>query len=101
MSTFYVSGGIQNTEGIIAPEISKYKKINFRLNSTHRISKIFTVGQTLGYAYQKSTGIGNTNSEFGGPLSSAINLDPVTPLVVTDIASQPNAGEYTNNAILF
>ena len=28
----------------------------------------------------------NTNSEFGGPLSSAINLDPITPLVITDPA---------------
>jgi TonB-dependent starch-binding outer membrane protein SusC len=98
VSTFYFGGGIQNDEGIIAPQISKYRKINFRLNSTHKISNMFTVGQTLGYAYQKSTGIGNTNSEFGGPLSSAINLDPITPLVVTDIASQPNAGEYNTNA---
>ncbi len=97
-STYYLGGGIQDNEGIVVPEISKYKKINFRLNSTHKISTIFTVGQTLGYAHQKSTGLGNTNSEFGGPLSSAINLDPVTPLVVTDIASQPNAGEYNNNA---
>ncbi|MGZ3923435.1 MAG: SusC/RagA family TonB-linked outer membrane protein [Flavisolibacter sp.] len=98
VSTFYLGGGIQDDDGIVVPDISKYRKINFRLNSTHKISKIFTVGQTLGYAYQKSTGLGNTNSEYGGPLSSAINLDPVTPLVVKDIASQPNAGEYTNNA---
>ena len=102
-STFYVSAGIQDQQGIVATDISNYKKINFRLNSTHKISNVFTFGQTLGYTNQKAMGLGNTNSEFGGPLSSAINLDPITPLVVTDIASQPNANEYTstNNAPKF
>jgi TonB-linked SusC/RagA family outer membrane protein len=99
-STFYVSAGIQNQQGIVATEISNYKKINFRLNSTHKISDIFTFGQTLGYTNQQSIGLGNTNSEFGGPLSSAINLDPVTPLVVTNPASQPNAAIYSNPAII-
>ena len=96
VSTYYFSAGMQDQEGIVATDVSHYRKINMRLNSTHRISKIFTFGQTLGYTYAKSTGLGNTNSEFGGPLSSAINLDPVTPLVVTDIASQPNAAIYNN-----
>ncbi len=99
-STFYVSAGIQEQQGIVATDISKYKKINFRLNSTHKISNIFSFGQTLGYTNQKSTGLGNTNSEFGGPLSSAINLDPITPLVVTDRASQPNANIYNNTGII-
>lgn len=100
VSTFYFSAGIQNQDGIVATDISNYRKINLRLNSTHRISNMFTFGQTLGYTYQKSMGLGNTNSEFGGPLSSAINLDPITPLVVTDIASQPNAAIYNNANIL-
>jgi TonB-dependent starch-binding outer membrane protein SusC len=100
ISTFYFSAGIQNQEGIVATDISNYKKINLRLNSTHKISNVFSLGQTLGYTYQKSMGLGNTNSEFGGPLSSAINLDPITPLVVTDIASQPNAAIYNNAAII-
>jgi TonB-dependent starch-binding outer membrane protein SusC len=99
-STYYFSAGIQNQDGIVATEISTYKKINLRLNSTHKISNIFTLGQTLGYTYQKSTGLGNTNSEFGGPLSSAINLDPITPLAVTNIASQPNATIYNNANII-
>jgi TonB-linked SusC/RagA family outer membrane protein len=99
-STFYVSAGMQEQDGIVATEISKYKKINFRLNSTHRISNIFSFGQTLGFTHQKSTGLGNTNSEFGGPLSSAINLDPITPLVVTNIAAQPNANIYNNANII-
>jgi TonB-dependent starch-binding outer membrane protein SusC len=99
-STFYFSAGMQNQEGIVATDISNYKKVNFRLNSTHKLGKIFSFGQTLGYTYQKAMGLGNTNSEFGGPLSSAINLDPITPLAVTNVAGQPNATIYSNANII-
>lgn len=98
-STFYFSAGIQDQEGIVATDISNYTRKNLRLNSTHKISKIFTFGQTLGYSRQKSVGLGNTNSEFGGPLSSAINLDPTTPLVITDPAVA-GSGLYLNKGIV-
>jgi len=98
-STFYSSLGISNQEGIVSTKISNYNKISIRLNSDHKISKIFTFGQTLGYTHQKTTGIGNTNSEFGGPLSSAINLDPITPLVVTD-PLVANAAPYSTNPVI-
>jgi TonB-linked SusC/RagA family outer membrane protein len=97
-STFYLSFGLQDQEGIVATDISHYNRKSIRLNSTHKLGSIFTFGQTLGYAHQKSTGLGNTNSEFGGPLSSAINLDPVTPLVVTD-PTAANAPPYSVNPV--
>jgi len=101
-STFYFSFGIQDQQGIVASDISNFTQKNIRLNSTHKISKIFTFGETVGYTHQKQLGIGNTNSEFGGPLSSAINLDPTTPLVVTDpvvAATAPynNAGVWKDS----
>ena len=98
-STFYLSFGTQDQAGIVATEISNYSKQNIRLNSTHKISKVFTFGQTLGYTHQKSTGIGNTNSEFGGPLSSAINLDPITSLVITDPVLAAGA-PYNSNPVI-
>lgn len=84
VSTFYMSFSGQEQEGIVTPEISQFNKKSLRLNSTHKLSKYFTVGQTLGYTHQKLIGIGNTNAEQGGPLSSAIHLDPITPVVETD-----------------
>jgi TonB-linked SusC/RagA family outer membrane protein len=99
VSNFYTSFGLQNQEGIVLSEISNYDKKNFRLNSTHKISKVFTFGQTLGFTRQKSVGIGNTNSEFGGPLSSAINLDPITPVIVTDPVLA-NSAPYSNNPVI-
>jgi TonB-dependent starch-binding outer membrane protein SusC len=97
-STFYTSFGYLSQEGIVATDISKYKRFNIRLNSTHKAKNWLTIGQNLGYAYNKSIGLGNTNSEFGGPLSSAINLDPITPAVVTDPA-QANQPIYINNPV--
>lgn len=98
-STFYISFGMQDQEGIVSTDVSRYTRKNFRINSTHKISKIFTFGETVGYSHQKSEGLGNTNSEFGGPLSSAINLDPITPLVITDPALA-GSGLYLNKGII-
>ncbi len=98
-STFYLSFGIQDQDGIVATDISSFTQKNIRLNSIHKLSKIFTFGQTVGYTHQKAVGLGNTNSEFGGPLSSAINLDPTTPLVVTD-PLVANAAPYSVNPVI-
>jgi TonB-linked SusC/RagA family outer membrane protein len=97
-STYYLSFGYLDQEGIVATAISKYKRLNLRLNSTHKLAKWLTFGQNVGYAREKSIGLGNTNSEFGGPLSSAINLDPITPAVITDPAVAA-AAPYTNIGI--
>lgn len=97
-STFYTSFGFLKTDGIVATDISKYKRFNVRLNSTHKLAKWLSIGQNVGYAYDKSIGLGNTNSEFGGPLSSAINLDPITPVVITDEAVA-GASPYTSVGI--
>ncbi|MCF8274644.1 MAG: TonB-dependent receptor [Flavobacteriaceae bacterium] len=100
VSSFFASFGLQDTEGIVSKDISNFNKKNFRLNSTHKLSDKFTIGQTLGYSHQVTVGLGNTNSEFGGPLSSALNLDPTTPIIVTDpvIANDP-FGIYVNNNV--
>ena len=97
-STFYLSLGYLDQEGIVATDISAYKRLNVRINSTHKLSKWITFGENIGYAHDKSVGLGNTNSEFGGPLSSAINLDPITPAVATDPAII-GVAPYTNKGV--
>jgi TonB-linked SusC/RagA family outer membrane protein len=97
-STFYLSAGIRDQEGIVGTEVSNFTRKTIRINSTHKISPVFTFGQTAAYTNQKGKGIGNTNSEFGGPLSSAINLDPITKLVETDPALA-NAAPYSVNPV--
>jgi len=99
VSTYYASFGYWDQEGIVATEISNYERVSARLNSEHKITEWLTIGQNFGYAHQKSIGIGNTNSEYGGPLSSAINLDPITPVVVTN-PEDANLPIYSNEGIV-
>ncbi len=100
VSTFYASFGLLDQEGIVTTDISNYTRKNIRLNSTHKITKGVTFGQTLGYSRENNVGLGNTNSEFGGPLSSAINLDPITPIVETDPV-RANGAPYSNQNGIF
>ncbi|KAA0126588.1 TonB-dependent receptor [Chryseobacterium sp. SN22] len=92
-STFYTSFGYYDQEGIVLRDISNYKRINGRFNSTHKVFDFLTVGQTFAYTHVKAQGI-DDNNEFGGPLSSAINLDPITSVLATDLSLPV----YTNNA---
>ncbi|RKS98000.1 SusC/RagA family TonB-linked outer membrane protein [Chryseobacterium defluvii] len=94
-STFYGSFGYYDQTGIVMSDISYYKRLTGRLNSTHKVTDWLTVGQTFAYTHTKSQGI-NSNGEFGGPLSSAVNLDPTTPAVVTDMSAQPFPNDYSN-----
>jgi TonB-linked SusC/RagA family outer membrane protein len=97
-STYYSSFGFYDQQGIVASAISEYKRFNARLNTAHKIKPWLNFGNNFGYSYIKNQGIGNTNSEFGGPLSSAINLDPLTPAVVTDPAVA-GAPPYSNHTV--
>lgn len=93
-STFYASFGYLDQEGIVVSDISHYTRKNFRLNSTHKINEKIRMGQTFGYSNEKNAGI-DGNTFYGGPLSSAINLDPVTPAIETNatvLAGVPYVG---------
>ncbi len=79
-------------------DISYYKRINARFNSNHKVTDYLTIGQTFAYTHTKSQGI-SANEEFGGPLASAVNLDPTTPVVVTDWSAVDPSG-YTNPYII-
>jgi TonB-linked SusC/RagA family outer membrane protein len=83
-SSFYTSFGYFDQEGIVATDISNYKRHNIRINSTHKVADRITVGQTLGYSHIKNKGGVAGNTDFGGPLSGAIMLDPITKPVITD-----------------
>lgn len=98
-STYYTSMGYNSQEGVIATQISNYKRLNLRFNSAHKINNWLRFGNNIGYSHIKSQGSLNTNSEYGGPLSSAINLDPITLEVITDPAVA-NAPPYSDHPVV-
>jgi TonB-linked SusC/RagA family outer membrane protein len=97
-ANYYTSFGYLDQQGVVDPSISNYKKFTFTTNNSFKLKKWLTVGENFTYAYTHTQSSLNTNSVFGGPLSSALNLDPLTPAVVTDINAQPNANIYNQYA---
>ncbi len=97
-SNYFTSLAYLDQKGIVSPDQSDYKRMNFRVNTSFQPKKYIKFGENFNYTYTRSTTFFNTNSVFGGPLSDAINLDPLTPTVVSDINSQPNAAIYNNEA---
>lgn len=95
-STYYVSFGYLNQDGIVLKDVSNYKRYNFAVNTNSKIKKWLTIGENFSYTYINNQGSFNTNSEFGGPLSSSLNLDPITPVLQTNSAV---AGTYSPFAI--
>jgi len=98
-STYYSSFGFYDQQGIVLSSISNYKRFNLRFNSAHKVKPWLHFGNNFGYSHIKSMGSLNSNSEFGGPLSSAINLDPITPIIITD-PTIANAAPYTTQAVV-
>jgi TonB-linked SusC/RagA family outer membrane protein len=99
-STFNASFGYFKQEGIVASQISDYERFTVRINSIQKVKSWLTFGENAAYAYTKSQAGFSQNGYFGGPLASAINLDPITPLVETDPNVIANNPTYANNAAL-
>ena len=79
-SSYYASFGYYDQTGIVASPQSRWSRYTVRLNSNHKVNKFINIGTTMGYSKVNGKG-SSTNSEFGGVLSRAVNMDPITPLI--------------------
>ncbi len=89
-STYASSFSYFSQQGIIGGKKSQFDRITARLNTTHKVTKAFKFGNNLAYSYIIRRGIGS-NQSFNGVYSSALNMDPLTPLYEKnpDVLSQP------------
>lgn len=71
-----------NQDGIFAKGKSNYERYTFRLNTTTDLGR-FKFGNSLAYTHKETKGIG-TNDIFGGILTRAMNIDPITPVLNED-----------------
>ncbi len=92
-SSYFTSFGYLQQKGLVMPDISDYKRANFTINTSFKLRPWVTIGENLNYSYTKTQGIA-TGTEFGGPLSDALNLDPITPVVITDLSKVSNQSDY-------
>ena len=82
-STYASSLSYFSQEGIIGGEKSHFERITGRLNAKRKVNDWFTFGSSLTYAHIERKGI-TSNGSFNGAYSSALNLDPLTPLYEED-----------------
>ena len=82
-------------EGIIGGEKSQFDRNTFNLKLDNQVSDVFRFGNSLNYSRINRNAV-LSNSEWGSPLSNALNMDPLTPLYETDEADLQS---YPSNAV--
>ena len=84
-NTYFTSFGYFEQEGVVASEISKYKRFNFRINSDFNITNWLKAGESVSYSYiRKLAGTSTDDDSQSNLLNYAANLDPITSVVITD-----------------
>jgi len=81
-SHYYSSFSYSNVNGTIAKDKSNYERYTFRANSDHQ-SGILTYGNNITFTHKITKGI-SPNDQYGGPLTKAVNMDPITPVKEAD-----------------
>lgn len=82
-STYASSLSYFSQQGIIGGDKSQFDRLTIRINSTHKVNKVFTFGNNLAYAHIVRRGV-SSNTSFNGAFNGALNIDPLTPLFETD-----------------
>jgi len=78
VSRFYTSAGYFKQEGI-TPGVD-YERLNLRLNSDHRVSKVFTFGQNLYLVYGDQNRDYTDNEGNRSKLMNIIRMQPYLPV---------------------
>ena len=81
-ANIFASVGYQNQEGIILPQVSGYEKYSARINHNETFLKIFKFGQSIAFSRNTRKAI-SVNSQLNGPVISALNMDPLTPVIAS------------------
>ncbi len=89
-STYSSSLGYFSQQGIIGGDKSQFERISARLNTRHKVNDFFNFGNNIAYSHIFRRGIAS-NTSFNGAYSSALNIDPLTPVYEED---EDNLNQY-------
>ncbi|SHK13736.1 TonB-linked outer membrane protein, SusC/RagA family [Reichenbachiella agariperforans] len=98
-SSFTTSISAFSQQGIIGGEKSQFDRYTARFNSRQQVTSWLDFGNNLAYTRKTTRGI-SSNTSFGGAYSSALNIDPLTPVTEQDpdILSQ---SPYSSEPVLY
>jgi TonB-linked SusC/RagA family outer membrane protein len=88
-SSYFLSGGYFNQKGIIGGDQSNFDKYSFRFNGILYPKKWISFYTNIGYTHKQRTWIGE-NDWFGGDVTSATRLDPLTPVYADSLGDFAN-----------
>lgn len=94
-STYLIGGNVFTQEGIVGGDKSRFQRYTFRINTDHKLKNWLKVGNRFMYSHHRRRAISD-NDEFGSILSSALVMDPVTPIRYENNANLP---AHVQNAI--
>lgn len=77
--SYYVAGAYSNQNGVVGGDKSNYERFSMRTNITQQIKPWVKVGTNVNYSHTLRKAI-TEDSEFGGIISSAMMMDPLTPV---------------------
>ncbi|UXP32727.1 TonB-dependent receptor [Reichenbachiella agarivorans] len=98
-SSFTTSISAFSQQGIIGGEKSQFDRYTARFNSRQHVTSWLDFGNNVAYTHKITRGI-SSNTSFGGAYSSALNIDPLTPVTEqdADILSQ---SPYSSEPVLY
>ncbi len=78
-TSIFLSGSYFNQQGIVGGPKSNYDRYTARLNADHKAKDWLTISGKLSFTHLERKTI-DENNEFGGVISNAMNIDPLTPV---------------------
>lgn len=79
VSTFLLSGNYFTQDGLFGGDKTNFNRSTIRVNSNHKVSKYFEVGENLSYSINKRKAFTEDDS-FNGIMNHAMLMDPLTPV---------------------
>lgn len=98
-SSFSATLSAFSQQGIIGGEKSQFDRYTARFNGRHQVTDWFRFGNNFAYAKKYKRQI-DSNTSFNGAYSSALNMDPLTPVTETnsDILAQ---APYSTQPVIY
>lgn len=88
-TTVFASASYHDQDGIVGGNKTNFNRVTARLNLDHDVKDWLKVGTRISYTNVKRKSI-NENNEFGGVISNAMTLDPLTPVYVDNLDDLPD-----------
>jgi TonB-dependent starch-binding outer membrane protein SusC len=103
----FASASYFDQDGIVGGNKANFKRVTARLNLDHEVKKWLDVGAKISYTHYNRRDI-DENNEFGGVISNAMAIDPLTSVYVDEIDDLPdkylsqiyaNVGNFENSSL--